>query len=96
VRFCFRGSVEPEAHTNRLEGDGVCLRVDNVWHQGHFIIRRSLIARNGNRFKLDQPLNDDDFTVAGHASGSRSSLCSPACFSGSSWSKQSRETGDRL
>jgi hypothetical protein len=48
-------------------GDGVCLRVDNVWHQGHFIIRRSLIARSGNRFKLDQPLNDDDFTIPGHA-----------------------------
>jgi hypothetical protein len=48
-------------------GDGVCLRVDNVWHQGHFIIRRSLIARSGNRFKLDQPLNDDDFTLKGQA-----------------------------
>lgn len=48
-------------------GDGVCLRVDNVWHQGHFIIRRTLVARSGNRFKLDQPLNDDQFTLAGHA-----------------------------
>jgi hypothetical protein len=48
-------------------GDGVCLRVDNVWHQGHFIIRRTLVARSGNRFKLDQPLNDDQFTRQGHA-----------------------------
>jgi len=48
-------------------GDGVCLRVDNVWHQGHFIIRRTLVARSGNRFKLDQPLNDDNFTRQGHA-----------------------------
>ncbi len=48
-------------------GDGVCLRVDNVWHQGHFIIRRTLAARSGNRFKLDQPLNDDNFTLAGQA-----------------------------
>ena len=48
-------------------GDGVCLRVDNVWHQGHFIIRRSLLARSGNRFKLDQPLNDDNFTLKGQA-----------------------------
>ena len=48
-------------------GDGVCLRVDNVWHQGHFVIRRSLVARSGNRFKLDQPLNDDQFTLEGKA-----------------------------
>jgi len=48
-------------------GDGVCLRVDNVWHQGHFVIRRSLVARSGNRFKLDRPLNDDNFTLEGKA-----------------------------
>lgn len=48
-------------------GDGVCLRVDNVRHRGHYIIRRTLVARTGNRFKLDRPLEDDDFTLRGNA-----------------------------
>lgn len=56
------------ADASRFEvDDGVCLRVDNVWHKGHFVIRRSLVARSGNRFKLDQPLNDDNFTLEGKA-----------------------------
>jgi hypothetical protein len=48
-------------------GDGVCLRVDNVRHRGHYIIRRTLVARTGNRFKLDRPLEDDDFSLRGNA-----------------------------
>ena len=48
-------------------GDGVCLQVIDEWHQGAWFIQRSLVARNGNRFKLDRPLNDDDFTVKGKA-----------------------------
>ncbi len=48
MRFCFRGSAEPETHTNPLEGEGVCLRVDNVWHQGHFTIGTfSGLSRDG-------------------------------------------------
>ncbi|MCI0623650.1 MAG: right-handed parallel beta-helix repeat-containing protein [Acidobacteria bacterium] len=48
-------------------GDGVCLRVDNSWHKGHCIIRRTLVARTGNRFKLDRPLEDDEFLLKGNA-----------------------------
>lgn len=49
-------------------GDGVCLQVNDVRHRGHYIMRRTLVARSGNRFKLDQPLNDDDFSRSGRAS----------------------------
>jgi parallel beta helix pectate lyase-like protein len=48
-------------------GDGVCLRTDNVWHRGRHVIRRTLVARKGNRFKLDQPLIEDNFTLEGKA-----------------------------
>ncbi|HEX5412943.1 MAG TPA: right-handed parallel beta-helix repeat-containing protein [Terriglobia bacterium] len=48
-------------------GDGVCLQVIDEWHQGAWFIQRSLAARNGNRFKLNKPLSDDDFTVKGKA-----------------------------
>jgi hypothetical protein len=48
-------------------GDGVCLRVDNGWHRGHYIIRRTLVARTGNRFKLDRALETDNFTLKGNA-----------------------------
>lgn len=48
-------------------GDGVCLEVNNVRHQGHYVIRRTLMARSGNRFKLDRSLGDDDFTLRGNA-----------------------------
>ncbi|HEV2245035.1 MAG TPA: hypothetical protein VGW37_00150, partial [Terriglobia bacterium] len=48
-------------------GDGVCLQVIDEWHQGAWFIQRSLVARNGSRFKLDKPLRDDDFTVKGKA-----------------------------
>lgn len=48
-------------------GDGVCLQVIDEWHQGAWFIQRSLVARDGNRFKLNRPLSDDDFTVKGKA-----------------------------
>lgn len=48
-------------------GDGVCLQVIDEWHQGAWFIQRALLARNGNRFKLNKPLSDDDFTVKGKA-----------------------------
>ena len=48
-------------------GDGVCLQVIDEWHQGAWFIQRSLVARNGDRFKLNKPLSDDDFTVKGKA-----------------------------
>jgi Right handed beta helix region len=48
-------------------GDGVCLQVIDEWHRGAFFIQRSLVARDGNRFKLDRALKDDIFTVKGKA-----------------------------
>ncbi|MEO7652163.1 MAG: right-handed parallel beta-helix repeat-containing protein [Bryobacteraceae bacterium] len=37
-------------------GDGVCLRVKNTSAGGLDVIKRTLVARNGNRFKLDSGL----------------------------------------
>ena len=37
-------------------GDGVCLRVKNPSNGGLEVIKRTLVARNGNRFKLDHAL----------------------------------------
>jgi hypothetical protein len=34
-------------------GDGICLRVKNASTGGTEVIKRTLVARNGNRFKLD-------------------------------------------
>jgi len=48
-------------------GDGVCLQVIDEWHHGAYFIQRSLVARNGSRFKLNRPLSDDDFTLKGKA-----------------------------
>jgi hypothetical protein len=48
-------------------GDGICLQVDRGRHGGRYITRRTLVARSGNRFKLDRPLIDDDFTLKGGA-----------------------------
>jgi nitrous oxidase accessory protein NosD len=37
-------------------GDGVCLQVKNPHDNGPEVLKRTLVARNGNRFKLDKPL----------------------------------------
>jgi hypothetical protein len=37
-------------------GDGICLRVKNPSTGGTEVIKRTLVARNGNRFKLDSGL----------------------------------------
>jgi len=37
-------------------GDGVCLRARNPHHGGTDILKRTLVARSGNRFKLDRAL----------------------------------------
>ena len=37
-------------------GDGVCLRVKNPSNGGTEVIKRTLVARSGNRFKLDHAL----------------------------------------
>jgi hypothetical protein len=40
-------------------GDGICLRAKNPDHSGQNVLKRTLVARNGNRFKLDRPLREN-------------------------------------
>jgi hypothetical protein len=40
-------------------GDGVCLRARNPDTRGLTVVKRSLVARSGNRFKLDRPLREN-------------------------------------
>lgn len=40
-------------------GDGVCLRTKNPHHGGPTVLKRTLVARDGNRFKLDRPLREN-------------------------------------
>lgn len=40
-------------------GDGICLRAKNPHHGGMDVIKRTLIARSGNRFKLDRGLREN-------------------------------------
>jgi hypothetical protein len=40
-------------------GDGVCLRAKNPHHGGATVIKRTLVARSGNRFKLDRGLREN-------------------------------------
>ncbi len=37
-------------------GDGICLITDNPHHGGLDVLKRTLVARSGKRFKLDKPL----------------------------------------
>ena len=40
-------------------GDGVCLRAKNPDNGGPVVIKRTLVARSGNRFKLDRALREN-------------------------------------
>jgi hypothetical protein len=40
-------------------GDGVCLRAKNPHNGGQTVIKRTLVARSGNRFKLDKALREN-------------------------------------
>jgi hypothetical protein len=40
-------------------GDGVCLQAKNPHHGGPTVIKRTLVARSGNRFKLDRALREN-------------------------------------
>lgn len=44
-------------------GDGVCIRTANPDTGGPVVIKRTLVARNGNRFKLDRGLRDNVWTM---------------------------------
>ncbi|GDY22120.1 hypothetical protein LBMAG56_34670 [Verrucomicrobiota bacterium] len=48
-------------------GDGVCLKTQNKHKTGPDYCKRTLIARSGNRFKLDRPLREN-FWQLGEAS----------------------------
>jgi len=50
-------------------GDGVCLRAKNPHHGGPTIIKRTLVARSGNRFKLDKGLRENLWAM-GHPTAS--------------------------
>jgi hypothetical protein len=40
-------------------GDGVCLRAKNAHDRSEVVLKRTLVARTGNRFKLDRPLREN-------------------------------------
>lgn len=40
-------------------GDGVCLRARNPHNKTTTVLKRTLVARSGNRFKLDRPLREN-------------------------------------
>ena len=44
-------------------GDSVCLRTKNPHHGGAEVLKRTLVARSGNRFKLDKALRENFWTV---------------------------------
>jgi hypothetical protein len=44
-------------------GDGICLRTKNPHNGGTNILKRTLIARSGNRFKLDKALRENYWQV---------------------------------
>jgi hypothetical protein len=48
-------------------GDGVCLRARNADNGSAIVVKRILVARNGNRFKLDRALREN-FWQKGEAS----------------------------
>jgi hypothetical protein len=47
------------SHAGMRVGDGVVLLATNPHTQGSTVIKRTLIARNGNRFKLDKGLREN-------------------------------------
>ncbi len=44
-------------------GDGICLQTKNPSHGGKDVLKRTLIARSGNRFKLDKALRKNFWTM---------------------------------
>lgn len=44
-------------------GDSICLRTRNPHHGGAEVLKRTLVARSGNRFKLDKALRENFWTV---------------------------------
>jgi hypothetical protein len=48
-------------------GDGVCLRTKNPHDGGGDVLKRTLVARDGNRFKLDRPLRENFWLLGNSA-----------------------------
>jgi parallel beta-helix repeat protein len=46
-------------------GDGVCLRAKDAKTGRHIVLKRTLTARSGNRFKLDKPLRENLWQMNG-------------------------------
>lgn len=44
-------------------GDSICLRTRNPHHGGAEVLKRTLVARSGNRFKLDKALRENFWTI---------------------------------
>ena len=44
-------------------GDGVCLQTDNPDDGGRKVLKRTLVARTGNRFRLDRALRENFWTL---------------------------------
>ena len=44
-------------------GGGVCLETENPHHGGKDVLRRTLVARSGSRFKLDRALRENFWTM---------------------------------
>ncbi len=40
-------------------GDGVAIRAKSPFHDERLVLKRTLVARSGNRFKVDRPLRED-------------------------------------
>src|SRR5262249_42787891 len=40
-------------------GDGICLRAKNPDHGGEVVLKRTLVARSGNRFKVDRAFREN-------------------------------------
>jgi hypothetical protein len=46
-------------------GDDVCLRARNPHNAGEVVLKRTLVARSGDRFKLDKPLRENLWLMGG-------------------------------
>ena len=57
-------------------GDGVCLRARNPNTGGPVVIKRTLVARSGNRFKLDKALRENLWLEKGEPTASTLYPCS--------------------
>jgi hypothetical protein len=57
-------------------GDGVCLRAKNAHNSSQVVIKRTLVARTGNRFKLDRALRENLWKMG---DATASTLCPIIC-----------------